>query len=170
MTGEGVHRRKRTRLRGYDYSQDGVYFVTTNILHNQCILSQISVGRGLAPAALTLTPLGKIAEQQLLGLSQRYPHVTVDKYVIMPNHVHAILLLQAGTAGASPRPTLMEAVGAFKSLTARLANRLEGTPGRTLWQASFYESVLRTERAYQDAWRYIDANPARWAEDRYYAP
>ena len=64
----------------------------------------------------------------------------------------------------------MQVVGAFKSLSARLCNQVCKTPGEKLWQNSFYESVLQNEKAYQDAWTYIDTNPAKWAEDEYFVP
>ena len=63
----------------------------------------------------------------------------------------------------------MEVVGAYKSITTRECNRIMGTPGQPLFQTSFYESVLRNEKAYQECWRYIDENPLKWAlnpEDR----
>ena len=162
--------RKQTRLRSYDYSRDGAYFVTTNVRDNRCLLSAVRVGRGLAPAEPELTALGEIAQAQILDFPRRYPYVAVDKYVVMPNHVHMILLFQDGAAGASPRPTLMQVIGTFKSMTARLCNQAQNTPGEKFWQDSFYESVLRSDKAYQNAWNYIDANPAKWAEDKYYVP
>lgn len=186
--------RKHPRLKTHDYSQCGAYFVTTNVYGGRCILSEIVVGRGIAPAEVQLTPVGEVVRRQIMDLPKRYPVVSVDKYVIMPNHVHLLLSFhedaagtsprptgQGDTAGesrhptteqeiqASPRPTLMQVVGAFKSLSARLSNRAMGTPGEKLWQDSFYESVLQGERAYQDAWNYIDTNPAKWAEDEYFA-
>jgi len=163
-------RRRHVRLREYDYSENGAYFVTTNVKENRCLLSRIAVGRGLAPAEPRLTPLGEIARQQILDLPRRFPHVSVDHYVVMPNHVHIILSFRGDAAGASPRPTLMQVVGAFKSLTARLCNQAMNTPGEKLWQDSFYESILRGDKAYLDAWNYIDTNPAKWAEDEYYIP
>ena len=161
-------RRKHPRLKAHDYGQGGAYFVTTNVHGGRCLLSEIAVGRGLAPAEPKLTPAGEIVRQQILAIPKRYPSVSVDKYVIMPNHVHLLLLFQENAAGASPRPTLMQVVGAFKSLSARMVNLAMDTPGERLWQTSFYESVLQSEKAYQDAWNYIDTNPAEWAEDEYF--
>ena len=66
------------------------------------------------------------------------------------------------------RPTLMQVVGAFKSLAARRCNRLRNTPGEAFWQTSFYESVISSEKVYRDVWQYIEENPVRWAEDPYY--
>ena len=80
----------------------------------------------------------------------------------MPNHIHAIIRLTEETAGASPRPTLMDVVSAYKSLTTRECNRMQNTPGRKIFQTSFYETVIRNEKGYQECWAYIDGNPAKW--------
>ncbi len=156
-------KRKHTRLKEYDYSQPEYYDVTIHCADHNTVLS--SVGRGLAPAVM-LTKCGNIAQQELLALEQCYDFLRLDKYVIMPTHIHAIFQF---SAGASPRPTLMEVIGAYKSITTRRCNRTFHTPGQKRFQSSFYETVLRNERAYQACWRYIDENPAKWSlcpEDR----
>ena len=151
--------RKHPRLKNYNYSQPGYYYVTIHTAGAELRLS--SVGRPLAAAgaAVRLTPLGKIAQEQLLALHGRYPYVRVDKFVIMPTHIHAIIVLEPG---AMPRPTLMDIVRAYKSLTTRACNEFFATAGRKLFQTSFYESVLRNEQAYRECWRYIEDNPAKW--------
>ena len=101
-------KRKHPRLDHYDYSTAGAYFITVCTHKRRCLLSRI-VGRGLAPAEIQYTAYGEIAQEQLLLLEQRYPSLQIDQYVIMPNHIHAILLLEE-TAGASPRPTIMDIV------------------------------------------------------------
>ncbi len=158
---EQYPKRKHPRLKQYDYGLPGYFFVTIHAQADTPVLSR--VGRGLAPAeaVVTLTALGEIAQKQLLALEQRFPSVRIEKYVIMPNHIHAIIR-QMETAGASPRPTLMDVVCAYKSLTTRACNQLDQTPGRKLFQTSFYESVLRNEKAYQECWLYIDGNPGKW--------
>ncbi len=97
-------------------------------------------------------------------LEERYPYVKIDKYVIMPTHIHAIIVLEE-TAGASPRPTLMDVICAYKSLTTKELNQTFNTPGRKIFQTSFYETVLRNEKAYQECWKYIDGNPGKWLEN-----
>ena len=93
--------------------------------------------------------------------------VSIDKYVIMPNHLHMIVRLRGETGGASPAPTLYDVVRVLKSLTTRLSrDRLGDLP---LWQRSYHEHVIRGERDYLEIWQYIDTNPAKWAEDRYYS-
>ena len=152
--------RKYPRLKHYDYSQPGYYYVTIHTQEQEAVLP--TVGRGLAPA-VHLTAIGKLAEQQLFQLEERFPFVRIDKYCIMPTHIHAIIRFLEESAGASPRPTLMDVVCAYKSVTTRMCNSCCHTPGRKLFQASFYEHVIRNEKAYLECWRYIDENPLKWA-------
>lgn len=160
------HKRKHPRLKEYDYSQAGYYYVTINTLNNAQVLS--TVGRGLAPATVIveLSEAGKVAEHQLLELEKRYNHVRIDKYVIMPNHIHAIIVLNDRAAGASPRPTLMDVVCAYKSITTRECNKMDNTPGRTVFQSSFYDTVIRNDAAYVETARYIEENPLKWMLDK----
>ena len=151
--------RKSPRLRGYDYAQGGYYFVTVCTRKKRCSLSRI-VGRGLAPAETCLTAYGAAVKEELLALETRFPGVHIDKYVIMPNHIHAILVI-GETAGASPRPTLSDMICAFKSLTTRRC-------GESLFQTSFHDHIIRSETDYLRIWAYIDENPAKWAEDCFY--
>jgi len=164
--------RKHPRLKKYDYSQNGYYHIIICTLNKQPILSKVVVGRGLAPAEIELSPIGVIVEEQLLKLSERYPYVNIDKYVIMPTHIHAIITLVItninDAAGASPRPTVMDIVCAFKSISTRLCNKYDNVQGRQIWQESFYDEVIQTSEAYNNIWQYIDNNPAKWVEDRYY--
>ena len=93
--------RKHTRLKAYDYSTSGAYFVTICTQNRRCLLSRI-VGRGLAPAEIQYTEYGRIAANQLLLLEQRYPSLKIDRYVIMPNHIHAILVLEEAAGIGTP--------------------------------------------------------------------
>ena len=154
--------RKSPRLHNFDYSQGGAYFITICTRDKLCVLSQISVGEGLAPPVLKLLPFGKIAESQLQALESRFPTLTLAKYVIMPNHIHAILLL-AEPGGTNPSPTVSDIVGAFKSLTTRACHI-----GEPLFQRSFHDHIIRTEKDYSMIWEYIDSNPTHWAADQFY--
>ncbi|MBO5370636.1 MAG: transposase [Clostridia bacterium] len=117
----GLPKRKPTRLRGYDYSTPGAYFITICTQNRECILGNI-VGQGLAPAETRLSQYGKIAKDQLLDLENRYKSIKIDKYTIMPNHIHAIFIIE-NTAGASPCPTISDIICSFKSLTTRICNK-----------------------------------------------
>ena len=171
-------KRKHPRLKEYDYSSNGYYYVTLCSKDMKCIFGEVkkNVGRGLAPAerkysdtVITLSSYGLIAEKQLFALEQRYDYVKIDKFVIMPNHVHAIIILNGKAAGASPRPTLPDIMCAYKSLTTRECNKLSNIKGRRIFQESFYEKVIRGEKGYLEVWQYIDENPRKWQNDEYFA-
>ena len=159
-------KRKRIRLPDYDYSSPGAYFVTICTHEKRCILSDIAVGEGLAPPVVTLSPIGECVEGQILSLPNRYPMLSIDHYIIMPNHVHLILSIREAAGGASPSPTVFDVVRVLKSMTTRLSRPNLGE--HLLWQRSYHEHVIRGERDYQDIWEYIENNPAKWVEDRYY--
>ena len=97
-------KRKPTRLKGYDYAKKGAYFITICVKDRVELLSEI-VGQGLAPAENHLTVYGNIAREQVELLENRYSKITIDKYVIMPNHIHILISNFKETAGASPCPT-----------------------------------------------------------------
>ncbi len=159
---KGSTKRKRPRLANYDYRSAGAYFVTICTQDRKRVLSRI-VGRGLAPAetnGIEYTYDGTVAEKQLLLLEDRYPCLTVDRYVIMPDHIHAIMVLNGETAGASPRPTIMDIVCAFKSLTTRECKK-NGFVGK-MFQTSFFEHIIRDREDYEEIVKYIYENPIRW--------
>ncbi len=158
-------KRKHTRLKNYDYSTTGAYFVTICTKDKRPVLSTI-VGRGLAPA-VELTAFGEIAERQLSLVEDRYPHVIIDDYVIMPNHIHAIIKISNKAAGASPRPTLTDIICTYKSLTTKACKEIACFDSG-IFQASFYEHVIRNKRDHDAIVKYIYENPMNWAYDKHY--
>ncbi len=160
-------KRKKNRLPEYDYSSPGAYFVTICTQDRRCILSRVAVGAdALGGPLLTLTDTGEVVEKFILSMD-RMAGLSVDKYVIMPNHVHLILRIRkiSVSAGGPPRasaPTISDAVGALKRLVDREL-------GERIWQRSYHEHVIRGENDYREIWDYIENNPAKWVEDRYYA-
>ena len=158
-------KRKHPRLDHYDYSTPGAYFITICTQDRRCLLSTI-VGRGLAPAEIQYTVFGEIARKQLFLLEERYPNLYIDRFVIMPNHIHTILLLEQA-AGASPRPTITDIVCAYKSLTTRECKKAQ--PIDKLFQASFYEHVIRGQSDYDEITEYIANNPKQWELDKLYS-
>ena len=169
-------KRKSTRLKDFDYSSAGAYFVTICTNDRKQILSQIvrtnlmataemndtEVGEGLAPPAfqIRLLPCGEIAEKQLLLLEERFSTVTVEDYVIMPDHIHTVIFLHEKTGGASPSPTLDDVVCAFKSLTARACKQQYGI--EKMFQRSSAEHIVRNKEDYETRRKYIHENPMRW--------
>ena len=148
--------RKYPRLKQYNYSLPGYYYVTIHNERTAPLLSKVESGDSRYQATVRLTRAGIIAMEQMMLLEQRYPYVRIDKYVIMPTHVHVIIRL---LDGAMPRT---EIVGAYKSFVTRGINAVRNMPGQRQFQRSFYETVIRSEVAYQSCWRYIDSNPEKW--------
>ncbi len=155
-------KRKRNRLQEYDYSQNGMYFVTI-CTHNKGNVFWIA-GDGFPIPKLSDT--GKITKKYIKGIHEKYPNVSVDKFVIMPNHIHMIVVMDDGIG--DPSPTLGNVVGWFKYQTTKDMNRIVGTEGAKRWQRSYHEHVIRNEKTHQEIWQYIDTNPLKWELDKYY--
>ena len=149
--------RKPTRLRGFNYSQKRAYFVTVCTQERCEILAEICRGGAL------LLPIGEIADREIQLLPQIYD-VSVDKYVIMPNHIHMILSLY----GKESVNTVSDILCRLKSRTTRLANERDGQAGRKIWQRSFHDHIIRDEKDYLKIWQYIDENPMKWEKDCFY--
>ncbi len=163
-----LHHRRSIRLRGYDYTQAGAYFVTLCTRDRACILGEVDNGR------VNLTAFGHIVAASWQDLPSHYPFVTLDAFVVMPNHVHGIIMINANVpvgAGLKPAPTiarnhaLPEIVRALKTFSARRINALRQTPGTPVWQRNYYEHVVRTEGDLNRIREYILANPLQWAHD-----
>ena len=166
--GKDLPQRKHVRLKNYDYSQNGAYFVTICTKERKPLLSSSPVGRGaLTPPEIHLSQIGEISERYILSMSTAYACVHVDHYVIMPNHIHLLLWIDSAPASnggmRASRPTLQTIVRSFKTLVTRQL-------GTSIWQDSFYEHIVRSEASYLEIWKYIDENPIKWQEDKYYAP
>ena len=157
--------RKPNRLKNYDYSQNGAYFITICTKDRKEILSQVIVGEGLAPPVLKLSPFGECIKEQINNLEIRYENVKIDNYVIMPNHIHILMRIENQTGGASPSPTVSDIICALKSLSTLECKKL--LPIDILFQRSYHDHIIRDDIDYQQIWQYIDENPTKWAEDKY---
>jgi len=163
--------RKPTRLTAYDYSTPGVYFVTICTKDRVKILCDVaptlnsSVGEGLcALPRIELTTIGKMVEKSIHYIHTQIPGFLVDHYVIMPNHIHLLVKITASSeTGGHGGPPLHKIIGQFKSYTTHQY-------GHPLWQRSYHDHIIRGEQDYNDVWQYMDNNPARWQEDRFYTP
>ena len=162
--------RKKNRLQNYDYSQNGAYFITICTENRKCLLSTI-VGATLGrPAYVQLTQWGLDVEQAILRIPQCYPDVHLEKYVIMPNHIHAIITI---SERINPFPTkkydISNVVGKFKAAVTRNAgNAFMHSEQNKIWQKSFHDHIIRDEEDYLKIWNYIDVNPQKWSEDCFY--
>ena len=160
------HHRRSIRLRGYDYEQAGAYFTTI------CIHDRRSMFGEVEHEQMRLNPYGHIVTECWCDLVKHYPNVELDAFVVMPNHVHGIIVLTDDDnvgAGLKPAPTgrhgLPEIVRAFKTFSARRINQMRNTPGVPVWQRNYYEHVIRNEEDLEDIRQYIVGNPAQWPED-----
>ena len=165
-TGPELPSRKHPRLRDYDYSRNGVYFLTICTRNRAPILSEI-VGRGIPDAPLVrLTEIGRCVQDAMAYLAEQDPQIQIEASVIMPNHIHILLGICGAEGGASgmPRPTGMR-VPKFVSSLKRYTNRVCGRP---LWQTSYHDHIIRDDNDFLNHWSYLNNNPARWAEDEYY--
>lgn len=157
--------RKPNRLKEYNYSQNGMYFITICSDNKQCFFCKI-VGCGILDAPkIEYSEYGEIIKNQIDCMNEMYDSINVEKYIIMPNHLHLIIEIKNNNgASRTPHPTntiLSSFVGTLKRFTNRKA-------GKNLWQRSFYDHIIRDDEDYITKAQYIENNPAKWQEDEYY--
>ena len=148
--------RKPNRICEYDYSTNGAYFVTV-CTHDRKKILWDGVGADIIrPEDLRLSPVGKIVEQAILQIPHHYNNIIVDKYCIMPDHVHLILRIESEISGRMiSAPTLSTALGSLKRWVSKQV-------GRPIWQKSYYDHVIRNQKDYDEIWQYIENNPVKW--------
>ena len=155
--------RKIIRLKDYDYSGAGYYFITICTKDKRKIFGTIDVGAAICRPSIRLTDIGQVVDLSINNICEIYPYISVDKYVIMPNHVHMILCvgnLKDRRQIAAPT-TVSTVIGNMKRYASMQC-------GVSVWQKSFYEHIIRNEEDYQRIWQYIDENIAKWTDDKYY--
>ena len=179
----GNHRRS-IRLKGYDYTRAGAYFVTICTKDRACLFGDVSDG------VMRLNQMGQIVWQCWLAIPDHFPHVLLDEFVVMPNHVHGIIVIMAthivgarhavGATHASPlqnddtptrprgpqRQSVASIVGSFKSAATKRINEQRGTPGAPVWQRNYYEHIIRDDESLNRIRQYIAENPLHWYLDR----
>ncbi len=150
--------RKIMRLAGYDYSSCGAYFVTICVADRNPLLWNAGADI-IRPNAPTLSQYGEIAARAIEQIPLHYKDVVVDKYCVMPDHVHIIVYIMPNESGRMiSAPTLSVIIGSMKWWTTKQI-------GFPIWQKSFYDRIVRSEKDYQEIWQYIDENPLKWEED-----
>ena len=150
-------RRRSIRLPGYDYSQAGAYFVTVCTYNRACLLGDVAQDR-FCPAEP-----GLIANACWEALPAHYPNVSLDTFVVMPNHIHGLLILKDQESDRTP---LSEIVRGYKTWSARTINQYRKRSGSPVWQRGYHEHIVRNEASLTDIRDYIATNPLRWALDR----
>jgi len=165
------HHRRSIRLKGHDYAEPGAYFVTICTYQRECLLGHVE------GVDVVLSSAGRIAQSIWEGLADRFPSVGTDEFVIMPNHIHGIIVVGAQFIApdstwnpTNHAPTLGEIVRAFKATVTRLVRRgdegvMNHAPTGFGWQRGFYDHIVRNEAELGVIREYIRANPSRWHED-----
>lgn len=179
-------------MKGYDYSHNGAYFVTLCTHERRMLFGD--VGADSISARTTDPVASQMIDETFLKTIKRYPNAHCPKYVIMPNHIHAIIVLDhedaepdhtdtertdmeserdTGRADMESAPTtLSEIIQSFKRYSTveyiKLVKRGAVPPfDKQIWQRSYYDHIIRNEQEYQQIWEYIDSNPLKWDEDCY---
>ena len=148
-------KRKKNRLSCFDYRNPGYYFITICTKNKEKLF-----WHSPDTESSKLTSIGLITEKCICRIPEIYPIIHLDKYVIMPNHVHLILYLE-GNEEHPNNPTISIIVGQMKRAVSKTAKR-------EIWQRSFHDHIIRNEKDYQMIWKYIEDNPRKWENDCYY--
>ena len=169
-----VMARRPNRLKNYNYSSTGYYYVTICSNNRQNIFGKCKnvVGEGLASShnKIQLSDLGQIIDKQWRDIPKQFGNIEIDNYVIMPNHIHGILIVNnQKREDARPSPTVSDVICSFKSKCTveyiRLIKRNDLNISGKIWQRSFFDHVIRNDRSLKNIREYIKNNPATWDID-----
>ncbi len=167
--------RKSNRMNNYDYSSNGLYFITICTKNRATYLSDIVeipdlVGNAaLGVPRVKLTEYGEIVDENIKKINEIYRYVSVSKYVIMPDHIHMILFVSDygekpvsdGTPRAAfPTRSIPQIINGLKSISTKQI-------GFSIWQKSFHDHIIRSEKEFLEIWQYIENNPINWANDKF---
>ena len=148
-------KRKPIRIEDYDYSTPGAYFITICTANREKLFWDVVGADIIRPQTIPLSAAGKITEQGILQMPEHYENVVVDKYCIMPDHIHLILRIESDTDGRIiSAPTVSTVVGSMKRWVSRQI-------GKPIWQKSFYDHGIRNQQDYDEIWQYIENNPMK---------
>lgn len=142
--------RKNPRLKDYDYSLGGYYFITI------CTKDKSHYFGEILNEKMKLTTIGKIANKNIETLEKTYKTIKIDKYVLMPNHIHMILIID--------KETNLSVSNIIKKYKEWVTKQI----GESIWQKSYYDHIIRNEKDYYRIWKYIDENELKWSLDKYY--
>jgi len=165
------HHRRSIRLRGYDYTRAGEYFITICTRDRMCLFGDIVDGE------IALNEYGKIVADEWIKTAEIRDEIALDEWIVMPNHFHGIFVIcdRRGTARRAPtmerfgQPvagSVSTIIRSFKSAVTKRINETRQTPGVKLWQRNYYEYVIRNEDELNRIREYIIGNPAKWDLDR----
>lgn len=155
-------KRKLIRLQQFDYATHAYYFITICCKDKKHLFGKVVGAAYMPPVHVCLNETGKIAERNLLAIEAHDPQAHIEKYVVMPNHLH--MILSVGCSGDVPAggiyaaPTVPRLMNSYKASVSR-------DVGFPVWQRSFYDHVIRNRHDFEEIWSYIDNNPLQWVLD-----
>ena len=166
-----LHHRRSIRLQGYDYTKIGAYFVTICTFQREALFGDVIDGQ------MQLNRIGQIITSLWQAIPHHFPNVKLDEFVLMPNHLHGIVIIakqemQANSTNKElvPQGTKSNSLGAiiqnFKSISTRKINRINHNTGNPIWQRNYYEQIIEDDRTFQNIRQYITDNPRNWQSDR----
>ena len=144
-------KRKNPRLKDYDYTLGGYYFITI------CTADKKHYFGKIVEDKIQLSEIGKLAYNNIENLEKIYNVIKIDKFVVMPNHIHMILIIDKETD-----LTLSRIIKQYKEWITK-------TIMKPIWQKSYYDHIIRNEKDYYRIWKYIDENELKWSLDKYYS-
>ena len=165
--------RKKIRLDGYDYSQNGAYFITICSHNHAHLFGEITDG------FVHLNENGDIVSQHIAEIKDHISGAEVTKYVVMPNHVHIILMVNTSAVGTryivseTRTPCMASLQEKSKQIVPKAIQQFKASVTRKtktpdLWQTRYYDHVIRSEKEYQEIWQYTDENPLKWEQDCFF--
>jgi REP element-mobilizing transposase RayT len=172
-----TYNRRAIRLQGYDYTQSGAYFVTI------CTHDRARLFGEVVDGAMALSRAGEIAQARWFALPHHHPNIELDAFVVMPNHIHGIVInvgtgralstesalsIGVDNAGVVPTVSLGTVIGSYKSGVTRRIREDRQQPELPIWQSRYYDHIIRNEQDLNRIRQYIDANPASWEADSLY--
>jgi putative transposase len=164
-----TRRRQSIRLQNYDYSLAGAYFITIVTQGRKCLFGEIVEGEFRSNAC------GQIVQYEWERSAQIRTEIELDAFVVMPNHIHGVIVISEAMGRATGRSPLQSGpsrrslgafVGGFKAVITKRFNALRGSPGTPVWQRNYFEHVIRSEDSLKRIRQYILDNPVRWEFDR----
>ena len=159
-----IHHRRSIRLKDYDYTKEGMYFVTICV-HKK---SEIEFGK-IVDAKMNLNEFGKMVEYTWFDLVNHIQFVELDAFVIMPDHIHGIIIITDTVDKPVARHPIRHGLGEIRQLktfSAKRINKERNTTGNPVWQRNYYEHIIRNEESYSRISEYIKNNPAKWEASR----
>lgn len=164
-----IHHRQAIRLKNYDYSQAGAYFITICTKQKQCIFGDIKNRK------IRLNALGSIADKYWQEIPQHFANVALDVYTIMPNHLHGILWIMESSENSNKTrkfgdigiESISSVIRSYKAIVTKQINKICNTKGLSVvWQSRYYEQIIRDENALLTIRNYINNNPLNWDTDQ----